>query len=215
MFTDSFDARSVAPSQGFDTHPPGMFDAQISNTFAKPTASGTGGMFRVEFTTPAGRIENGYNIWNESPKAVEIAQKELSALCHATGIYKISFPKDQAGNPVLSEAGRELRGGRCKIEVAPQTNKDGTPHPNGYMEVKKVYDANGNEPGKTGSAPQPMQATAQQQQPVQPQPNQGWTQGPSAPQQAQPQQGGWAQPAQQPNPQQHPNGGNTPPWGAR
>ena len=101
MFTDSFDARSVQPSQGFDVHPPGMFDATISNTYAKPTASGTGGRFVVEYTTPAGRIENGYNIWNESPKAVEIAQKELSALCHATGIYKISFPKDQSGNPIL------------------------------------------------------------------------------------------------------------------
>jgi hypothetical protein len=196
MFTDNFDARSVAPQQGFDNHPPGMWDAQITNTFAKTTQTNQG-MFRVEFTTPVGRIENGYNIWNDSPKAVEIAQKELSALCHATGIYKISFPKDQGGNPILSEAGRELRGGRCKIEVVPQTQKDGSPHPNGYMEVKKIYDANGNEPGKSGVAPQPMQAAPQQQAPAQA----GWSQ---PPQQAQPQQqGGWVQPApQQQQPQQ-------------
>ena len=216
MFTDSFDARSVQPSQGFDVHPPGMFDATISNTYAKPTASGTGGRFVVEYTTPAGRIENGYNIWNESPKAVEIAQKELSALCHATGIYKISFPKDQSGNPILDRAGFELRGGRLKIEVAPQTQKDGSPHPNGYMEVKKVYDASGNEPGKSSVASQPMQAAPQQtapQAPMQQQPNGGWAQQVSigTAQGPNPNQGWQQQPAG--NVASPPNG--NPPWGAQ
>ncbi len=94
MFTDTFDATNVKPRQGFDIHPAGMFDFQISNTYIKPTASNDGGMFVVEFTTPAGRIENRYNLWNKSETAVKIAQGELSALCHATGVYRISFPKD-------------------------------------------------------------------------------------------------------------------------
>jgi hypothetical protein len=201
MFTDTFDATNIQPQQGFSVHPAGMFDAQISNTYIKPTKDNTGGMFVVEYTTPAGRIENRYNLWNNSPQAVEIAQKELSALCHAVNIYRISFPKDQGGNPIMDRAGFELRGGRCKIEVAPQINKDGTP--NGYMEVKKVYDSQGNEPGKAGAAsqPQPAQQPSQQQpqsggwgnqQAQQPQNNTGWSQGPS----------------------NSTAGGNTPPWGA-
>lgn len=214
-FTDSFDARSVPPQQGFAVHPPGMFDAQISNTYAKPTASGTGGMFVIEFTTPAGRIENRYNLWNPSSQAMEIAQKELSALCHATAIYKITFPKNQDGSPILEKAGFELRGGRCKVEIAPQTrkNSEGKFEETGYMEVKKVYDANGNEPGKTGSAPQPMQTQPQQQTspPVQPNGNGGWGAPQSQSAQQQPAANtGWSQQQQtQPNPANP----ATPPWG--
>ena len=126
----------------------------------------------------------------------------------------------------MGKAGFELRGARLKIEVVPQMQKDGTPHPNGYMDVKKVYDANGNEPGKSGSAPQPMQAAPQQQQTVQSTPNQGWQQGPSnaapsaapanagwnnqPPQNNQNTAGGWQQLSQQAAP-----GNAAPPWAAR
>lgn len=181
MFNDSFDARSVQPQQGFSVHPNGMFDAQLTHTFLKPTADQQGLMFRVEFTTPAGRIEKGYNVYNKSPQAMEIANKELSALCHAVGIYKITYPKDPTGNPIMDQAGRELRQARCRIEVGPQTRKNadtGKFEETGYAEIIKVFDTAGNEPGKTPAQPsaqgQPMQQNGQ---------------------------GNWTQPAQQPAPQ--------------
>lgn len=232
---DSFDARTVQPSQGVGGHPPGRFPFTITNTYVKENNAKTGAMLVVELTSDVGRIENRYNIWNQSPQAVEIAQKELSALCHAVNIYKISFPRLPDNSYDLPNAARELRGGRGMMEVAPQTDKQG--QPNGYMEVKKVFDSAGNEPGKSGSAPQPQQAqnnnwsVNQQPQPSQPmtqQPQGGWgnSQQPSnptpaanpAPQQwgnggaapqAQPQQGqpqGWS-------PGGAPAAGQTPPWG--
>lgn len=222
---DVFDASKVTPSQGVGGHPPGMFGFQITNTYAKENNSKTGAMLVVEMTSDVGRIENRYNIWNQSTQAVEIAQKELSALCHATGIFRVTFPRLPDNSYDMANAARELRGGRGKMEVAPQVGKDG--QPNGYMEVKKVFDVNGNEPGKQGSAPQPQQPTGQPggwsngptQQP-QPQANppaqqpQGW----GAPQQQQPQQQPQAQPQQpqggwQPQGSQGATAQANPPWG--
>lgn len=226
---DFFDATKVQPQQGVGGHPPGRFPFTITNTYLKPNSAGTGAMLVVEFTSDAGRIENRYNIINPSAQAVDIAQKELSALCHAVNIYRITNPRDAQGNYDMQNAARELRGGRGIMEVVPQTNKDGTP--NGYMEVKKVFDSQGNEPGKQGSAPQPQQAQPQQQQPagnppMTAQPNGGWSQGTNnapapqnnsgpawgnnQPQQQAPNNGGW-----QGNAGGQPQQGNAgaPPWG--
>lgn len=197
-FDASFDASQFEPSQGGGPHPKGKFPATISNTSIKPTKSGDGGMFEVEFSTQAGAITNRYNLWNKEPKAVEIAQKQLSALCYATGIFKLDFRND----------GAALRGAKLIIEVDDQKNKDGTP--NGYVEVKKVYDASGNEPGKQTPAPatQPQQAAPA---PASAPASNG---------------GGWGQPDQnnapaaapasngwQPGPTTAPTAGDKPPWG--
>ncbi len=224
MFNDSFDARTVQPQQGFSTHPYGMFDFQITHTYLKPTQDQSGLRFVVELTSQAGRIENGYNIYNKSPQAMEIAQKELSALCHAVGIYRITYPKDAQGNPIFDQAGRELRGGRGRMEVKAQTRKnaEGKFEETGYAEVAKVFDSAGNEPGKAPAAqqnnPAPMQQNGQggwsQPQPQQNQPTpQNNAPAPAA--------GGWggqpqqqapapqAQPDNQPQPQ---GNGEKPPW---
>lgn len=164
-WNDSFDATTVEPSQGFDVHPVGKFPATIINTSIEPTKDKTGGLFKVTFGTQAGRIDRRYNLWNQSPQAVEIARKELSALCHATGIFKLDFNNDAA----------VLRNAHCMIEVDHQRDKEGKPTQ--YMEVKHIYDINGNEPGRGNSpAPQPQQA----QQPLQQQANGGWSQAASA-----------------------------------
>ena len=147
-YDDTFNAEDFTPSQSVGAHPCGKFPATISNTQIKPTKSGDGGLFEVQFNTQAGSIFNRYNLWNKEPKAVEIAQKELAALCYAVGIFKLDFRNDAV----------VLRGAKLIIEVDEQKNKDGTP--NGYVEVKKVYDANGNEPGRQTPAPQPQQASA-------------------------------------------------------
>lgn len=136
-FNYQFDATSIPPVQGGGGHPPGVFQAYVSNTEIKPTKDGQGGIFSVEFTTEQGKITNNYNLWNNSQKAVEIAHKELSALSHATGVFKLDMNND----------GAALRGAKLKIEVAKQANND-------YMEVKKVLDPNGNEPGKPAQQPQ-------------------------------------------------------------
>lgn len=193
MQMQNFDATGIPPQQVSGKHPEGNFPFQISNTRVVPTKANDGGIFEVEFTTPGGSIINRYNLFNKSQQAVEIAQKELSALCHATGVFKLSMNADN-----LAMCGHELRGARGVIKVRTQPGNEQ------YSEVEKVFDANGNEPGKSGAtaAPQPQQGgnsgwgTPAQQQPNNaPAPSpapQGWQAGPSNPAPAN--QGGGAAP---------------------
>lgn len=168
----SFDATSVAPNQGGGKVMPGIHDAVIANTYGKPTAAGDGGMICIEFETASGMLTNRYNVWNKSDKAVEIAQGQMSALCHATGIFRITASQTDLANCV-----RELRGARCKIKVDWQKGDEPSEEKpqGGWCEVKKVLDVHGNEPGKanTGPAAAPAQPT-QQAQPA------GWTAAPAA-----------------------------------
>jgi len=193
-----FNANQYEPNQGYAIHPPALkVPFQITNTTITENSKKTGHILTIEFTSPLGSILNRYNVNNPEPKTVEIAFGQLSALCRAVGIYQIDGNNECAA----------LRGGKGLMDVGYQ--KDEEPHPDypgrkGYTELKKVYDINGNEPGK---APQ------QQAQPQQ-QPNAGFTQQgqPSAAQQPAPLQqqpgGNWGtQPAQQQQaPQGQPNG---------
>lgn len=204
-YNGSFDANQHQPKQGIGSHPIGKFPATISGTSCEPTKDQSGGMFIVEFTTPAGQIMTRYNLWNNSAKAVEIAHGQLSALCHATGVFKLDFNND----------GTALRNARCMIEVGYQKGEEPTPEKpaGGYVEVKKVYDAAGNEPGRApAAAPQPQQAPQQPAAaPMQQQPGGSWAapQAPQAPvqpagwtgpQPQQPTNPGWQQGGAQPNP---------------
>jgi hypothetical protein len=178
----------------------------LSRIEIKETAAKDGGYFVVEMTSPLGMIRHNYNIWNKTPKAVEIAHGQLSALCRAVGIYQIDW-----GNE-----GAALRGGRGTMDVGYQKGEEPSadnPNAKGYTELKRVYDAAGNDPAKPQAAQ--AQAQPQQGQPMTAQPGGGW--------------GTQAQP--QPNPPAPPNGssaasgwqpgnaGNAPaanpPWGSR
>lgn len=145
-----FDATQHQPKQGFDKHPCGKFPARITGTSIVATKDNDGGMFVIEYTTQVGIAPpHRLNIWNDNPLAVQIAHGQLSAVCHAVGIFKLDWQNE----------GAALRGANCQIEVGWQKgNEPSAEKPDGgYVEIKKVYDANGNEPGKPAAAPQPMQ----------------------------------------------------------
>ena len=214
-----FDATQFTPSQGGGAHPLGIFDAQVSMTECKPSKNDpqNAGLFEVEFTTPAGRIVKRYNLWNPSTQAVEIAQKELSALCYATGIFRLDFNND----------GAAIRGARCKIDVQQQIDSK-TKQPTQYVEVAKVLDLNGNEPGRPSNpAPQTQAAPQAPAAPMTQQPGGGWGNTQAQPAAAPAPNPGWggapanAAPAAAPAPgwggapQAAPNAapaGNAPPW---
>ncbi len=149
----SFDANQHAPKQLGAIVPPGKWPFVISDTAIVPTKAGDGGMFVVTFNTPQGNIQMRYNLWNQSPKAVEIAHGQLSALCHATGVFKVNWPNQ----------GAELRNAQGMIEVGLQDPDK----PDGYTEVKRVFDKNGNEPGKAPAAAPQAAGWNGQQQPTQ------------------------------------------------
>jgi len=211
QMSGSFNAQQYQPNQGMSGHPPASkAQATITGTAIKENASKDGGFFEVEFTTPMGTQIHRYNVWNKTPKAVEIAHGQLSALCHATQRFQIDWTNE----------GAALRGAQCLIDVGYQKGEEPTPEKpaGGYTELKKVYDLGGNEPGKASQVQaQPQQQVQPQVQPMVAQQNGAWPQAGGQPQVTQ----------QQPQQQQPPAGGqpwqpgggapagNTPPWGAR
>jgi len=126
-------------------------------------------MLTVELTSDAGSIQHRYNLWNASDTARKIAQEQLSALCHVVGIFQIGANK-----------GKELIGGQGLMDIGFQKGHEPSAEKpeGGYVELKKVYDRNGNEPGKANAAPaqqsQPQVSTGfvAQAQPAQQQPAQ-------------------------------------------
>lgn len=195
MQIQNFDATNIPPQQVAGKHPEGTYPFQITNTSVVPTKANDGGIFQVEFTTPAGTIINRYNLFNKSQQAVDIAQKELSALCHATGVFKLTMQADN-----LLMCGHEMRGARGVIKVRKQPGNEE------YMEIERVFDASGNEPGKAGAPAAPQTTLAPG--------NSGWGQPPAntAPAAA-PANAGWSAGPSNPPAQVQPQGqGTAPPW---
>ena len=208
-FDAVFDAQNIPPQQSQGKHPVGnKFPFTITDTDVKDNKdASTGKHFSVTFTSPAGSITNNYNLWHGNPQTVSIAAGQLSALCHATGIFQIN----------MRDGGKALRGGKGLMDIGHQAGQEpSTEKPEGgYVEVKKIYDVNGNEPGK---APAPANnagggnwGNSGQQQPQQ---NQPQTNNAQPQQNNQPQVNqGWSQPQQNQQPQQQNNaGGAQPGW---
>ncbi len=208
MFT--FDANQHEPQQAGSKHPAGnKFPFTITNTEVKDTKAGDGQkLFEVTFTSPAGSIRFNYNLWNTSEQARKIAVGQLSALCHATGIFKVNFPNDSNVGP----AGNELRGGKGLMDVNFQSGHEPSAEKpeGGYVEIKKIYDVNGNEPGNKAPAQVSSGFTGQQAKPAEVQ--SGWggqpnaAPAPSPANQAPPANAGGWQPGNAPSAER-------PPWG--
>jgi hypothetical protein len=195
-----FNANQHVPQQIGGKHPVGnKFPFVITGTEVKDVKEKQNKLFEVTLTSPAGSIKNNYNLWNDSDVARKIAVGQLSALCHATGIFMVNFSDPIKAGP----DGRELLNGKGLMDIGFQDGQGPTAEKpeGGYVEVKKVYDVNGNEPGKGTAQPQ-QQANPQQQ--AAPQVQQGWTQGANQPNPAPNTAGGW---------QQGTSTGEKPPWG--
>lgn len=208
----NFNANQYEPKQGMEGHPPAQkVPFTITNTEIRPTKDSTpenpSGYLAVEFTSPIGSILQRYNIKNNSPKAVEIAYGQLSALCRAVNIYQIDGTNECAA----------LRGGKGLMDIGYQKGEEpgpNNPDAKGYTELKRVYDLAGNDPSKPATAQQQTQngPVVSQNQPLQQQPG-----------------GTWGTQSQNPNPSPQPSNqpqgqawqpgnaavGQSPPWGNR
>jgi hypothetical protein len=89
-----FDSTAVEPSAPRDTIPPGKYTAQIVRSEMKDTSTG-GQMLVLEMEDPRRRVRQQTRLGSPqpgepNPKAVEIAQQTLSAICRATGQLQVS-----------------------------------------------------------------------------------------------------------------------------
>jgi hypothetical protein len=90
----TFDASSVDPTMPFEVLPPGRYLVQIVASEMRPTKDGAGQYLWLELDVLEGEYQgrklfDRLNLVNPNPTAVEIAQRTLSAICHATGKMQV------------------------------------------------------------------------------------------------------------------------------
>lgn len=91
----TFDATGVAPAAPLELLPPGRYAAQIVNSEMRPTRAGNGQYLWLELDVIEGphqgrKLWDQLNLVNPNPQTVEIAQRTLSAICHAVGQMQVS-----------------------------------------------------------------------------------------------------------------------------
>jgi hypothetical protein len=130
-----FDATQVAPSQAFDVIPAGKYKVQITDSDMRPTKDGNGQYLWLEMEILDGdyqgrKIWDRLNLVNPNAQAVEIAQRNLSALCHATGKLHVADSAELHFIPVIAsvkvrpardnyDASNEIRGYEAAGNVTP------------------------------------------------------------------------------------------------
>ena len=206
----AFNAQQYDPTQGGGSLPVGRHPVIIESSEVKANKANDGGYLQLNLklidgpqmgTTGAYRL----NLYHSNPQIAEIAHRQLSAICHVIGVFNVQDSQQLHNIPFIVEVGLQ------KGEEAAQQ---------GYTEVKKVFDINGNEPGKAGQGAAPAQPQAQggfgqqqpAQQPQQPQGGGAWGQQPAQQPAAQPQGNAPAWGGQPQQPAQQP-AGNAPAWG--
>lgn len=91
---NGFDATQIDPTLDYEHVPAGRYNVEITDSNMLDNSKGTGEYLKLEFTILDGdfagrKLWTQLNLSNPSAQAVEIAQREFSAICHATGKLKV------------------------------------------------------------------------------------------------------------------------------
>ena len=102
----NFNAEEVEPSSSFDLISAGWYKAIISNSEIKPTRDGYGEYLSLTLQVIEGQYENRLvfarlNLKNANDKAVEIARKDLAAICRAVGVMSPQSSEELHDKPLM------------------------------------------------------------------------------------------------------------------
>ena len=112
----NFDATAVAPANPLDPVPAGDYTVCIVDSEMKPTSSGNGYYLQLTLEVLEGefsgrKIFDRLNLDNPNRQAVEIAQRTLSAICHAVGVLQVQDSAQLHDKPLVAKvAVRAARG---------------------------------------------------------------------------------------------------------
>jgi hypothetical protein len=113
----NFDATTVAPQTPFEVLPAGKYVVQIDASEMKPTRDGNGQYLWLELGILDGeyagrKLFDRLNLVNANAQAQEIAQRTLSAICHATGQLHVADSEQLHGRPIVATV--RVRQGRTE-----------------------------------------------------------------------------------------------------
>jgi DhnA family fructose-bisphosphate aldolase class Ia len=102
----NFDATTVRPSSPNDPLPIGWYKMAIVASEMKKTNDGKGRYLKLELQVLDGDYKGRkawtqLNLENPSEETVRIAQEQLSAVCHATGVLKLTNSALLHNKPML------------------------------------------------------------------------------------------------------------------
>lgn len=103
----NFDANSVKPSTGApDPLPPGEYRLAIVSSEVKDTNNGKGKYLKLELIAldepyKGRKVWTQLNIKHENEQTQKIAQEQLSAICHATGVLQLKNSSQLHNVPML------------------------------------------------------------------------------------------------------------------
>lgn len=145
MDLSGFDANNVEPSAPREPLKAGWYKAVITESLEKPTKAQTGSYLQLTFEVIEGdsagrKVFTRLNLNNPNQQAVEIAQRELSSICRATGVMTPRTSQDLHDKPLM-----------VKVKVTPA--RDGYEPGNEISEYEPVNKA------ATGGAPEGGKAT--------------------------------------------------------
>lgn len=122
----SFNAANIAPSQVFAPLPAGDYTAIITESETKATKDGQGQYLQIKLQIQDGEFSgrilfDRLNLWNNNQQAREIAQRALSAICHAVGVLQVGDSQELHNRPLIAtvkikpasgnyEANNEIKG---------------------------------------------------------------------------------------------------------
>ena len=105
---ETFDATTVEPNKPLEALPPGRYVVQIVNSEMRPTKDGMGQYLWLELDVLEGehagrKLFDRLNLVNANPTTVEIAQRTLSAICHATGLMQVDDSEQLHLIPLIAD----------------------------------------------------------------------------------------------------------------
>ena len=94
-FNSAFDASGVEPAKPYELLPAGMYVAQIVESEMRVTKDGNGQFLWLMLDILEGphrgrKLFDQLNLINSNPVTVDIGQRTLSAICHATGQIQVA-----------------------------------------------------------------------------------------------------------------------------
>jgi hypothetical protein len=104
----NFNAADVPPNDVLEAIPAGWYNVMIDYSETKPTKNGRGSYLELSLKVLDGpyagrKVFDRLNLQNDNAQAVEIAYRQLSAYCHATGVIQVQDSQQLHGIPFMAK----------------------------------------------------------------------------------------------------------------
>lgn len=150
----AFDARTVAPAAELGALPAGEYTVAITDSNLEPTKAGDGQFLKLVFSVLDGphkgaKVFDRLNLVNRNQTAVDIAQRALSAICHAIRVFAVQDSVELHNKPLVIKISYEP----AKGEYGEQNRVKAYKPVNGTTSAPAPVAANTYEAAKGGHRP--------------------------------------------------------------